>query len=84
MRKAKSQKGFSLSLAAVSTVLLSSAAAYESFNGPTEMIYSDPSRVAPGYLLFGSWPRLEEYEYSYLVDTNGDVVHKWKTITPEY
>jgi hypothetical protein len=84
MRNAKSLNGLSLSLAVFSAVLLSSAAAYESFNGPTEMIYSDPSRVAPGYLLFGSWPHLEEYEYSYLVDTNGDVVHKWKTITPEY
>ena len=64
-------KGFSLLLTIVSAVLLGSAAAYESFNGPTEMIYSDPSRVAPGYLLFSSWPGLEEYEYTYLVDTNG-------------
>jgi hypothetical protein len=84
MRNENNRRGFSLLLVMASTVLLSSAAAYESFNGPTEMIYSDPSRVAPGYLLFSSWPRLEEYEYTYLVDTNGNVVNKWKTITPEY
>ena len=84
MRNEKSLKGFSLSLAMASTVLLSSAAAYESFNGPTEMIYSGPSRVAPGYLLFSSWPRQEEYEYTYLVDTEGNVVNMWKTVPPVY
>jgi hypothetical protein len=48
------------------------------------MIYSDPARVAPGYLLFSSWPRLEEYEYTYLVDTDGNVVNMWKTVPPVY
>lgn len=84
MRNEKTLRGFSVSLAVASTVLLSSAGAYESFNGPTEMIYSDPSRVAPGYLLFSSWPRLEEYEYTYLVDTDGNVVNMWKTVPPVY
>ena len=78
MRNENNRRGFSLLLVMASTVLLSSVAAYESFNGPTEMIYSDPSRTAPGYLLFSSWPRLEPYEYTYLVDTNGDVVNKWE------
>ena len=65
-------------------LLLCSASAYEAFHGPTEVIYSDPEKVAPGYLLFSAWPRLEEHEYTYLVDTEGNVVHKWKSITPEY
>ena len=84
MRNKKSLKSFGLSLAIFSTTVLGSAAAYESFHGPTEVIYSDPSRVSPGYLLFSSWPQLEEYEYTYLVDMEGNVVNKWKTVPPVY
>ena len=65
-------------------LLLCSASGYEAFHGPTEVIYSDPEKVAPGYLLFSAWPRLEEHEYTYLVDTEGNVVHKWKSTATEY
>ncbi|MYJ97356.1 MAG: hypothetical protein F4053_17795 [Proteobacteria bacterium] len=60
------------------------ASAYETFHGPTELIYSDPEQAAPGYLLLPSWPRHEDYEYTYLLNFDGEVVHMWKTVPPEY
>ncbi len=74
----------SLLVAMGSVALFSSASSYEAFHGPTEVIYSDPEKTASGYLLFSTWPGVDAHEYTYLVDTDGSVVHKWKTITPEY
>ena len=68
----------------LSGVLAVSAVAYEAFHGPTELIYSDPEQVAPGYLLFSAWARHEDHEYTYLIDVDGNVVHRWKTVVPEY
>jgi hypothetical protein len=84
MQDKKKLKVRSILFAIGSATLLSSASAYEAFHGPTELIYSDPEKIASGYLLFSAWPRLEAHEYTYLVDIDGNVVHKWKTITPEY
>ena len=52
--------------------LAGSALAYEAFHGPTELIYSDPDKVAPGYLLFAAWAQNEAHETVYLVDVNGE------------
>ena len=57
---------------------------YEVFHGPTELVYSDPDKAAPGYLLLPSWPRIERYEYIYLINLEGEVVHMWKTVPPGY
>ncbi len=84
MRNKKRLRDVGLSLAIGSVVLFSSARAYEAFNGPTEVIYSDPEKVAPGYLMFSSWSGLDDHEFTYLVDVDGNVVHRWKTIVPEY
>jgi hypothetical protein len=65
-------------------VSIGSAAAYESFHGPTELIYSNPDKAASGYMLFSTLHQLEEHQYTYLVDIDGNLVHKWKTITPDY
>lgn len=58
-----------------STVLSGYASAYETFQGPTELIYFDTEQAAPGYLLLPSWPRHEDYEYTYLINLDGEVVH---------
>ncbi len=71
-------------VAAGSAVAINSAAAYEAFHGPTELVYSDPAKVASGYLLFAAWAQNEDHEYVYLIDTDGNVAHRWKAITPEY
>ena len=55
--------------------LLGSANAYEAFNGPTEVIHHVPEKTAPGYLMFSPSPKLDDHEYTYLVDTEGNVVH---------
>lgn len=73
-----------LAPAAGSIVLPGFTSAYETFNGPTELIYSDPEQAAPGYLLLPSWPRHEDYEHTYLLNLDGEVVHMWKTVPPEY
>ncbi len=75
---------FRLLLATGSAVVISSAAALEAFHGPTEVVYSDPEKAAPGYLLFAVGPGADDHEYTYLVDLEGNVVHKWKSITPGY
>ena len=71
-------------VAAGAVVAINSAAAYEAFHGPTELVYSDPTKVASGYLLFAAWAQNEDHEYVYLIDTDGNVAHRWKAITPEY
>lgn len=85
MRTNKRYRNLVLALlapAAGSTVLPGFASAYETFHGPTELIYSDPEQAAPGYLLLPSWPRHEDYEYTYLINLDGEVVHRWKTVPP--
>jgi len=84
MRNEKRLKHVGLLLAIGSVVLFGSASAYEAFNGPTEVVYSDPEKVAPGYLMFSAWSGLDDHEFTYLIDVDGHVVHKWKTIVPEY
>ena len=57
---------------------------YEAFRGPTELIYNDASKAANGYVMFSVRPRLDDHEFTYLIDMEGYVVHKWKTITRAY
>jgi hypothetical protein len=57
---------------------------HEAFHGPTELIYYDRDKSANGYVLFSVRPRLDDHEFTYLIDMQGNVVHKWKTITPRY
>ncbi len=61
MRNEKRLKHVGLLLAIGSVVLFGSASAYEAFNGPTEVVYSDPEKVAPGYLMFSAWSRLDDH-----------------------
>ena len=84
MRNGSRLHALGVFLAIGSIALLGSARAYEVFHGPTELIYSDPEKAAPGYLLLPSWPRIERYEYIYLINLEGEVVHMWKTVPPEY
>ena len=84
MRNDRRLKGIGFLLVIGSIALVGSTRAYEAFHGPTELIYSDPEKAAPGYLLLPSWPRIGEYEYSYLINLDGEVVNMWKTVTPEY
>jgi hypothetical protein len=48
------------------------------------VVYSDPEQVAPGYLLFAAWAQNEAHEFIYLVDVDGNVVHRWYAIPPVY
>jgi outer membrane protein assembly factor BamB len=53
----------------------STANAYETFLGPTGVIKWDKAKACSGYTIFGP-------QYSkdiYLIDMEGNVVHKWKT-----
>ena len=63
----------SVSVTVAALLALSSAAAYEAFHGPTELVYSDPDKAADGYLLFAGWAQNEAHEYVYLIDTDGNV-----------
>ena len=74
----KIQLGFSV------VVFVSTAYAHEAFRGPTGLIWHDPEKAAQGYTMFSVRPRLDDHEYTYLIDMEGAVVHKWKTITPAY
>ena len=65
-------------------LLGSIASGYEAFHGPTEVIYSDPEKVSPGYLLFAAWAQNEAHEFIYLVDVDGNVVNRWYAIPPKY
>ena len=47
--------------------------AYETFQGPTELIYHDPERAYQGYTIFT--PMLGRN--AYLIDMNGEVIHTW-------
>ncbi len=52
-------------------LLATTACAYESFQGPTEVLYWDNTKAADGYTFFGVGG------HSYLVDMQGRVVHTW-------
>ena len=84
MNNESNYTGLSMSVAVAVLLAMSSAAAYEAFHGPTELIYSDPDKAADGYLLFAGWAQNEAHEYVYLIDTDGNVAHRWKAITPAY
>ena len=60
--KAKIKNGIVL-LAASFVVTMGSVSAYESFHGPTELIYSAPAKAASGYLLFSPYIPLEEHQF---------------------
>lgn len=57
---------------------------HEAFHGPTELIYYDPEKTADGYVMFSVRPRHDDHEFTYLINMQGEVVHKWKTVTPAY
>jgi len=44
---------------------------YERFQGPTELLFADKTKAAPGYVFFGVGGK------SFLLDLDGQVVHKW-------
>ena len=77
-------RNFCLLLTIIFTLLHSSAGAYETFRGPSELIYWDPQKADYGYVMFSVWPDRDDHEYTYLIDMQGNVVNKWKTITPAY
>ena len=47
--------------------------AYESFQGPTELIHYDPAKASQGYTLFSPF----RGKNTYLIDMHGNVVHYW-------
>ena len=49
------------------------SAAYEAFQGPTELIYHDPERAYRGYTMFTP----SRGRNTYLIDMNGEVIHTW-------
>ena len=65
-------------LLAVSAILIGGVIAavvhaYESFQGPTELIQYDPAKASPGYTLFSPF----RGQNTYLIDMQGNVVHYW-------
>jgi len=54
------------------TIAIPPVMAYESLQGPTELLYWDQERASNGYTLFASRGA------SYLVDMKGHVVHTWR------
>lgn len=50
---------------------LSGACAYETFQGPTEVLYWDKTKTSDGYTFFGV------RGMTYLIDMDGRVVHTW-------
>lgn len=59
--------------ALIPAILLSALAAfgYERLQGPTELLFHDPSKAFAGYTLFGVGNR------TFLLDMEGRVVHIW-------
>ncbi len=54
-------------------LIAGTAATYEAFQGPTELIYHDPARAYEGYTMFT--PMLGRN--TYLIDMNGEVINTW-------
>ncbi len=77
-------KTTAISIVAILAMAVCGAFAHESFYGPTELIYHDPDKAANGYVVFSARPRLDDHELTYMIDMQGNVVHKWKTITQAY
>jgi hypothetical protein len=57
---------------AILAIAAAPSVAYESLQGPTELLYWDEERVWDGYTLFASRGA------SYLIDMQGQVVHTWR------
>jgi hypothetical protein len=70
MRKRR-QLVASLQLALLALWTACSLHAYESLQGPTELLYWDKARAYPGYTWFGGRGT------TYLLDLEGRVVHPW-------
>lgn len=66
-------------LALCLAVWVSSAFAYEAFTGATGVLYWNKSKSYEGYTLFAPMVRSNE---TYLIDMEGNVVHKWKSKYP--
>jgi len=52
-------------------MLIAHASAYERLQGPTELLFNDPSKTLQGYTFFGVGSR------TFLLDMEGRVVHTW-------
>lgn len=57
-------------------VVCGSATAYEALNGPTGVLKYDKAKAFDGYTLFS--PQTN-FKTTYLIDMEGNVVHKWET-----
>ncbi|MBW1764024.1 MAG: hypothetical protein JRJ23_04675, partial [Deltaproteobacteria bacterium] len=55
------------------SMTFSSIYAYESLQGPTEMLYWDKEKAYNGYTLFGA----NSNNNSYLIDMEGNVINAW-------
>jgi hypothetical protein len=64
-----------VAVCAVMALMLSAAQAYETFVGPTGVLKWDKAKAYNGYTLFG--PMFDKNVY--LIDMEGNVVHKWET-----
>lgn len=67
--------GFLLAMVLVSTGL-TSALAYEAMVGPTGVLKYNPEKAYDGYTLFSP---MMNCKTTYLIDMEGNVVHKWDT-----
>ncbi len=57
-------------------VFMSSVQAYEALNGPTGVLKYDKAKAYDGYTLFSP---SSNSKTAYLIDMEGNVVHKWET-----
>ena len=61
------------------SLLASHALAYESLQGPTELLYWDKEKAFNGYTLFAAHGK------SYLIDMEGQVINTWPIgTTPQF
>ena len=67
---------FVVTLCIIMLFTLISVQSYESFHGPTELIYHDELKALKGYTLFTP----QRGEGTYLIDMGGEVVHTWKRL----
>ena len=73
-----------IAVVAIVTMAACVTFAHEAFHGPTELIYYDREKSANGYVMFSARPEHDDHEFTYLIDMEGQVVHKWQTVTPAY